>query len=164
MKSRSLLIGSLFLCVAAGVGSVCFLFRTERAILSRLQEPKIGEILILAESEDRFEEWKLLLCWRRPKGDWMQYLLENEVPIWKTAGLVSHEPRIVVTRNGQEFGYLDTHNGEFFDEVHHYTNHHPIAINMSDDPFSRVNRVFPESTAWTSVWPRALQVSTENPR
>lgn len=164
MKTWSIVFGFLLLCAVAGISSIYLIFRTERTILARFQEPKIGEVLILAESEDRFEEWAIMLYWRKPKSYWMEYLLERQVSLWKTAGLVSNDSRLVIFRNGKEFGYLDIRNGKFIDEVYNYTDHRPISINLSDDPFSRVNRIFPESPTWTSVWPHVLYESTETSR
>ncbi len=148
-----ILLAAFSICV-----SMHFLFRTKRDIIAHLNDQDIGEVLVLGESEDRFEEWRIFLCWRKDTCCWLQYPLANEVPIWKNVDITVNDKQVAIYRDEKLFGYLDIENGSFkYEQYRHLKSlPRPSSIILTDDPFERAHRIFPESDNWTSFWPKCI--------
>jgi hypothetical protein len=152
-------IGLLLVVAAVAVAGV-ILFSDRRATVAELSNAKVGDVRVMGESEDRFEEWAFRLCWRKANGPWMEYLIDRQVGFWNDVKLSSMTNAVVVKRDGEIIGTLNTADGSFSNALHARLDIHPQVIVTGNDPLDRTNRVYPESPGWNSIWPTAALQST----
>ena len=164
MRRRVARFSFIVLAALAVCVSMHFLFCMKRDVIVLLKDPSIGEVLVLGESEDRFEEWRIFLCWRKENCYWLEYPLANEVPVWKNVEIAAYDNQVAIYHDGKLFGCLDTESGSFKYEQYKYLKSlpRPSSIILTDDPFERTHCIFPESDNWTSFWPRVLCPSHSN--
>jgi hypothetical protein len=138
--------------------AAAIIFSHRTATLATLVDSEIGEVRVLGESEDRFEEWAFRLVWRKRNGPWMEYLVDRQVGFWGNVELNRLTNVVTVKHLGEVVATLSTVDGSFSNRLHARAESHPQVIVTSDNPFDRINRIYPENPAWKSVWPTvALQ-------
>lgn len=148
----------VLLALAALAVAAWILFTDRRATVATLADADIGDVRVLGESEDRFEDWSFSLFWRKGNGPWMEYLLDRQVSFWSDVTLLRLSNAVAVIRCSEIIGTLSTADGSFSNRLRARLETHPRVIIISDDPFHKTNRIYPGDTSWKSVWPTtALQ-------
>jgi hypothetical protein len=156
MKTWSIILtATLLVAIALAAG---LLFADRHATVASLRDSEVGDVRVLGESEDRFEEWSFRLSWRKGNGPWMEYLLDRQVALWSNVELIRLTNAVAVKRHGEIVGTLNTVDGSFSNQLRARLESRPQVIVTSENPFDRASRIYPENPSWKSVWPTvALQ-------
>jgi hypothetical protein len=133
------------------------LFADRRATVASWTDFEVGDVRVLGESEDRFEEWAFRLCWRKGNGPWKEYLLDRQVPFWTDVELNRQANTVSIKRRGEIVGALNTIDGSFSNHLHARMESRPQVIVRSRDPFDKTTRIYPENPAWESEMNRTSQ-------
>lgn len=143
MKNYGVLFCIALLLVAMAT-AVHILFADRQVTLARLANSEIGDIRVLGESEDRFEQWSFRLSWRKGNGPWMEYLLDRQVALWDNVELNQFTNTVIVKRHGEIIGSLSIIDSSFTNHLHGRLDSRPQIVVTSEDPFDRIARIYPE--------------------
>jgi hypothetical protein len=112
---------------------------------------------LVAQQSDMPVGWDVALYWKRTGQPWAAYYLEHEARSWSQVQLVAEKNHILVNRGGKVAADLDLAKYSLYNYHQNFTHQKPMFVVLDRNPFTR-NRaalVYPDSSAWTSVWPRA---------
>jgi hypothetical protein len=153
MKKPLCRILQLILLFAVLAIIVCFVFADRQKILTQVSHKDLGTFLVIGESFNLIEGWQITFCWRKDKGPWMQYYLDHESNLWRDVEIFLETNTVLIKKGSQVMGQLNTFDGSLQHARHKRAYHCPALIVPDEDPFNRTNAIYPESPAWTAVWP-----------
>ena len=85
-----------------------------------MNEADVGEFVVVGETKDAFEEWTMFLFWRHHNdNEWMWFLLERQVPVWRHSVLCFEEEKIAIYGNRKLIGLLNPQTGGYYSFVQH---------------------------------------------
>jgi len=147
LRTYRFMLCLLLLSVLLGVITI-FIGVDRQQTLAAFKKDDVGEVLVIANSENLFEGWNLCLCWRKDNGPWRQYYLDHESPRWRDVTIRAASNDVSVFRGVEEQGSLDTRTGLFRLKRTGQVYGHPAFIVDSDDPHDGTARVYPGSKRW----------------
>lgn len=153
---------TLTLLIVSVIVVLYCLFQNKRTTFAKMIDSE-NEVLVIGESQDRFDGWKIELCWRRAAGPWMTYLLEGDADFWVDVEISKRTNGFLVKRQHQIVGQLNTVDGRFEYPVQKLVVVRPKDIVKSNDPFDKKSRIYPENPEWNSVWPAAAIAEHSTP-